>query len=226
MKKLSYWVISVGLLICAWSASADQEALVLDQVIFQVSAEEWVKTETAVVHVNIDAALSETDLATMRTQIMENLVKIAQADWRITQFQRSQDRSGLEQLNVRAQARVPEAALTKLNSQAKAVSKAGATYRIDQVDFTPSLAEVEAVNTQVRQKIYTQINAEITQLNQDFSGKQYTVHQIDFVGVGLPGADTKQAREMQLSIQATPSVAVSNKVTLSATVAVAALRNP
>jgi hypothetical protein len=226
MKRISGVMLSIWLLVSAWPALAEDEGPVLDQVIFQVSAQEWAKTDTALVHVSIDAALSESNLAAMREQIMGNLAKIAKADWQITQFQRSKDRSGLEQLKVRAQARVPEQALTKINSQAEAVSKPGTTYRVDDVDFTPSLPEMEMVNTKVRQKIYQQINAEIAQLNKDFAGKQYTVHQIDFTGMGFPVGKAKQERaDMQLMVQGAPvALSVGNKVVLSAVVVVAAKR--
>ncbi len=79
-------------LILSLKAQADVSFL-LDTVHFQVSAHEWVKTESALLKVNIHATLNNTDLVKARNTIMSHLAKIAQGSWHITQFNRTQDSS-------------------------------------------------------------------------------------------------------------------------------------
>lgn len=88
--------------------------MVLDEVTFQVSAKQWVSTQTALLMVNVNATLDNADLVRARADIMEKLTKIAAGEWHLTQFDRSQDSSGLEKLYVQAQSRVNQASLTSI----------------------------------------------------------------------------------------------------------------
>ena len=103
----------------------------LDEVNFQLSSKAWVSTKSTLVSVNINATLSGSDLVKARAEILDKLNKIAAGDWHITQFERTQDTSGLEKLFVEAQARITDADLTNVYQNAKTVSKPGATYTIN-----------------------------------------------------------------------------------------------
>ncbi len=120
------------------------------KVLFRVGLEKWVTTTVARVEVSINATLSKAGLAKARNDIMKNLNHIAKGDWHVTQFYRSQDSSGLERLTVRAEARIGEANLTNVRKVAKSITRPGATYRISNIDFTPSLSEVQKVRSDVR----------------------------------------------------------------------------
>jgi len=230
-------IIHGGLLMCmlstafmpAW-AGQDQEAKVkLDHVKFQLSAKDWVTTTTAKVSVSVNATLNETSLVEARNKIMTNLSKIAEGQWHITTFNRSQDSSGLQKLYVNAQARVPEQSLTKINVLAKSVSQPGATYRIQDIDFTPQLAEVEKVKVKVRALIYQQAQAEIDRLNKQYPDQKYSLHDMIFLGPNinrmLPQARAKRMNTMVMAAESAPSIAVSNQVKLTALVDVASDRN-
>ena len=78
----------------------------MDKVLFQISARQWVSTQSALLTVNINATLNNADLVKARADIMNNLNTIATGEWQLTQFDRSQDSSGLEKLYVAAQARI------------------------------------------------------------------------------------------------------------------------
>lgn len=222
--KLTSIVLLYSLMsVFGYAAAGEMSGKALDKVIFQLTEEQWVITETAKVVVSIDASLDEEDLAAARNQIVDNLKQIASADWHITQFSRSQDSSGLQRLYVIAEARVEEALLREIYSKVDAVSAPGATYRINNIDFTPSLIEIEQVRQSVRQQVYAQINNEIARLAQDFPNQSFQLHKVNF-GVDLqplPGVDKRAGTVMSLAEQAAP-VSVSNKVQIVATVVLAA----
>jgi len=225
-RSLTKIIVSLFLMTGIASA-ADGGGNKLDHVMMTLTAEEWVKTDTAKLTVEINAALDKETLAKMRTQIMENLNKIAKADWHLTDFDRSQDSSGLEKLLVIAEARVPENVLTNVNAQAKSISKPGAVYKIERIDFTPSHGDVEKVKTSVREDIYRQAQKEIETLNKLYPNQKYSLHSINFTGY-MPYS-VMRARVMmsgagaQASNQAVVNT-VSSLVTLSAVVDIASNR--
>lgn len=202
--------------------------LVLDKILFQVSAKQWVTTQSALLGVSINVTLSNADLVKARSDIMERLNKIAKGDWHLIQFDRSQDSSGLEKLYVQAQARVEQSALTDIYQNAKSVTMPGAKYEISSVDFKPSLEETQVVFAKVRDQLYQQVNDEIARMNKAYPMQNYSVSNLVFVSgenppVGVPRA--YQAKEMMMAGAASaPALTVSNELTLTAVVEAASNR--
>ena len=153
---------------------------ILNEINFHLNAEEWVQTTSAKLVVNINAALNKRTLGQMRQQIMTNLNKIAAGKWHITTFDRSQDSSGLEKLFVVAEARVNESALTNVNAEAQTLSEPGIKYTIDNVDFTPSMADIERAKMNLRKTIYHDAQTEIATLNSTYPNQKYALHDIQF----------------------------------------------
>ncbi len=209
--------------------------MVLDKVLFQVSAKQWVTTQSALLGVNINVTLSNADLVKARSDIMERLNKIAAGDWHLIAFERSQDNSGLEKLYVQAQARVNQTALTDIYQNAKSVSVPGAKYEIGSVEFKPSLEEVQAVLVRVREQLYQQVNDELGRLNKIYPTQNYSVSNLVFVSGNNPPAQPLRAYKentmMTMAVGsaapgAMPEVAVSNELTLTAVVEAASNRKP
>lgn len=202
--------------------------LVLDKISFQVSAKQWVTTQTALLSVSVNVTLASADLIKARTDIMDRLNKIAKGDWHLVEFNRSQDSSGLEKLYVRAQARIKQEALTDIYKNAKSVSVPGVQYEISSVDFKPSFTETQEVLTQIRQQLYQQVNDELARINKTYPGQNYSVSNVIFVDDSFSQPRPIQAKEMNamvLSAQAsTPALTVSNELILSAIVEVASNR--
>ncbi len=203
----------------------------LDKVSMTMSSERWVKTNTAKVQVTINATLTNVSLAQMRKQILDNLSKIAKSEWHITQFNRSQDTSGLEKLFVNAEARVNQSLLSNVNVQAIKSSKPGMKYKINDIDFSPSDFDVQKVKKLVRQDLYKKITSEITQLNTSYKQQNYSLYQVMFVS---PGTNYPQRQQLQsyakknIAFAAVESyaggISVSNKVKMTALVSIASNR--
>ena len=150
-----------------------------NQVSFDVKAEEWVATKAADVTISVDATLDKLNSVEMREQIVKQLAEISNNNiWNITVFNVSQNDSGLDQLHVEAESRLNEALLTDLNVKVKALTKPGLTFRVISVDFTPSLAELEAAKADLRSKLYKEALAETARINAIYPDKKYFVHSL------------------------------------------------
>lgn len=206
-------------------ALADNARPPLDEITFVLTQQAWAKTDTANVTVAINAALDKTSLTTMRGTIMNNLNKIAPADWHLVQFQRSQDSSGLEKLSVEAEARVKETALNTINAQALSVSKPGSNYKIQSVDFTPTIADVEKIKQTLRDALYQQINTEIALLNKTYSTQKYMLHGVRFTDYAPPHTQMlMQVAAPRAMAEVATTNTVSQMVTLTAEVDIASER--
>ncbi len=216
MKKLGALLMALALTPLAYGADKQPDFL-LDKIAFQMSARQWVTTNTALLTVNINATLDNANLVKARNDIMARLSKIAKGEWHITDFKRSQDSSGLEKLFVKAEARVGQESLTNIYQNAKSVSQPGAKYSIANIAFKPSLEETQAVRAKVREQLYQQVSDEIKRINQRYEAQKYSLSQLMFIE-GDEGIQPK-AREMTTMMMAaasSPAVTVSNEITMTA----------
>ena len=202
--------------------------LVLDKILFQVSAKQWVSTQSSLLGVTINVTLSNADLVKARADIMDRLNKVAKGDWHLLDFDRSQDSSGLEKLYVQAQARVNQTALTDIYKNAKSVSIPGAKYEVSSVEFQPGLDEKQLVLAKIREQLYQQINDEMARMNKVYPTQNYTVSNVTFVeGSNSQPPVPYQAKAMNTMAMAAASPAstsVSNELVLTAVVEAASNR--
>lgn len=184
MKKLFLRLLSIGLLNIAlilptW-ADISLEPL-LNQVSLQLSAEQWITTKTALVTVGVNASVSDTGLEKIQNEVLSKLSQISnKGEWHIIDFNRSLDQSGLERVQISAQIRLVSSDLVGIRDKAKAISKPGSTFTIDNVEFSPSAEELQAVNTALRDNIYQQAKTEIADLNKLYPEDKYYLHNINF----------------------------------------------
>lgn len=204
------------------------QPLVLDKIIFQTSAKQWVTTQSALLTVEINLTLSNDDLLKARADIMAGLNKIAQGDWHLVQFDRSQDSSGLEKLYVQAQIRLMQNHLTDIYQKAKTISKPGAQYTINGVEFKPSLDEIQSIRAAIRKQLYQQVNDELEQINKAYAGQQYSVSNLVISEGDAPprpvAYQEKTMNAVMVGSAAAPPLTVSNELVLTAYVEVAANR--
>lgn len=228
MKKiLAFYLLLFASLVQAENPSGNKK---LDTVMFQTSAKQWVTTQTALLRVDINATLTNADLVQARSEIMSKLAKIAAADWHLSHFERSQDNSGLEKLSASAEARVAQSSLTDVYQAAKGVSKPGATYQINGIEFKPSLEEIAQVKAQLRTQLYQQVKDELARLNKIYLTQQYSLNRLVFIeGTEFP-LEAKAARNNTMMMNAVASASapgdlgVSNELIMSALVEVASDR--
>lgn len=225
MKNWLVGVLSVVLMTPAFCDT--QVEPLLNRVALQLTAEQWVSTKSALVTIGINAGVSDSDLGKMQAHVMDKLNQlVSKVDWHIVTFDRSMDQSGLERVQVSAQARVPESAMGGLRDKTKSLSKPGETLTLDDVQFVPSEEEVRSANTALRNLVYQQAKAEIDQLNKLYPDQKYYLHSIDFIGqlMPMPVAMPMAMRSEMLmkaagnNASSTSSMAVGDKLKISATV--------
>lgn len=230
MKKLLIAVVG-GLLSCSavW-ADGNLEGL-LNKVTLSLQAEQWVTTQTALVSVMVNAAVTGQGLEQMQSDVLQQLKRLSdKGDWHIVSFERQQDKSGLESIQILAQARLQQAELGNLRDKAKSISKPGVTFTINNVQFTPNDEELRQANAMLRSNIYQQAKVEIDTLNKTYPDQRYYLYQIYFMNAEAPMPMAQNAlfgkarMDMSMAAQAVPApqpLSVGNKLQLQASVVIA-----
>lgn len=204
-----------------------------DRVIFDVAQEDWVTTKTARVSVNVEAAVSDKTAGTMRADMTKTVNDLSKGDWRLTNFNRSQDQTGMERWSASFEARLPENQLNGLTDSAKKLSKVGMQLTIGDIDFTPTLDEMESARAALRAKIYKSASDQVVALNTALPGRNYRIAMINFTGsndepgpVPMPRIVRGQAMMATAALApapATPPMERAEKIILNARVVLAAV---
>ncbi|WP_119679441.1 hypothetical protein [Indioceanicola profundi] len=200
----------------------------VDMISLNLSAEDWVRSETALVTLIVDAAGSGTDAANLRAEIVKAAQGVtSEGEWRIVRMDRMHDDAGLERWQAEIQARLPEPQLAGLGDKTKKVSRPGLQLRVGGIAFDPTLAEVEAAKSKLRADIYAKVNEELKRLNGAFPDRQFRVANIDFFEhESHPpqpyAADRMMVAESKASVQG----GVQDKLKLSARVSMGAFALP
>jgi hypothetical protein len=172
-----------------------------------------VQTQTARTEMAVDASLPGSDAGKVRSDILAAVKLLAQgADWRFTAFDRNQDASGLEHWHAVIEARLPETQLGGLSDRAKQASKPGLQIQVQNVDFSPTLAEIEAAKAKLRTDMYKKVNEALAQLNQSEPDRKYRIMRIDFNG---PIATQPVPRMMKTMAAPAPESDMSENIALS-----------
>jgi len=187
MSPFAIAALAFGLLVAApVNAAKAQEARPDDAVSFSLTAEDWVSTKTARVVLAVESAVTEETSGTMRAAMAKAVDGAVKADWRVTAFNRAQDQTGMERWSAEYEARVPETNLSGLADKAKKNSKAGLQVTVRQIDFSPTLEEVQTAYGALRERIYKTAVEHLAALNAGIPGRGWRIARIDFVDTGAP----------------------------------------
>ena len=171
--------------------------------------------------------VGQNTLGDLQKQITDTLQQLGKGVmWHMTQFNRSEDPSGLEQVNAVAQARIPQDQLSKIRETAKSLSKPGIKYVVSDISYDPTVADVQSVKDQLRNSMYQKIQEELQLLNKTYHQTFYVNNVIfdtsDMPPV-VPAANMMRMKTMEAAV-ASPvpnNAAISQKITLVATITVA-----
>ncbi len=152
----------------------------LDRIHYVVQKEQWVISDSARVIVGVNANLTDEALDQFQDKMNKNLAMLAKnASWHITQFNRNQDSSGLEQVSAQAEARIDNSTLAGLRAKADKLSSPGIKYVIVDIQYGPSDEDIQKAKNTLRQKMYAAIEEEIRSLNKLYK-QDFFVNSIDF----------------------------------------------
>lgn len=195
-----FLTVSLSLPVVAFACGDKQP---LPQIALTLNADQWLTSSTANVTVVGHALLTQEQLANAQKNILQALQKIsADGTWHIVQMQRSQSQANLEQLEVTAEARLLNSAITDLRSKAKAVSKQGETYEIGDIDYSPTDAEINTAQADLRAQIYQAAKAELQRISQLYPEQQYYLFSVNFNGSASPPVMYQKAGFAEMSATA------------------------
>jgi len=150
-----------------------------DEVTLELSVEDWVETRTATVRVGADLAIESGRFGAARQELVDTLQGFGTgAEWRIVDFGKLGDDAGFERWRLVAEARVPEATLAELAGKTKDATRPGRALSVAAIDYTPTLAEREAVLDRLRARVYDRVAAEIAALNKAFPARRFRVRSL------------------------------------------------
>lgn len=223
MKKMYLLIFSLLFALPAW-ADIDLGPL-LNKVTLQLQSQQWVTTKTALVYVSVNAAVTDQSMGNVQADVVNKLKELSDKDeWHVVSFNRQLDQSGLERVQISAQARLPQSELSGLRDKAKKISKPGETYTIDNVLFKPSDEEFQQANTALRADLYNQAKNEIDALNKIYPDQKYYLYSIDFLSSPIsPMPMVANEMAMAKSASYAAPMAVGNKAQLQATVVIASI---
>jgi len=206
-----------------------------DQISLQITAEEWLSSNSARVNVNIVASFDEKESEAIQTKVKQKLKTIApKADWKITSFGRSMDSSGFERWNIGAETRLEGKALNGMRTKIKDLSSPGFRVTLDAIVFTPTLMERESHNALLRKKIYQQTKTELENLKTIFPDREYRVSAIAFSQPSIQYASAVFSENKEMALEkyrvnrdtVSSSMNVSSKIKMHATVSLSVSHLP
>ena len=127
----------------------------------KLKEEAWVQATDVGLKLSVSTTGKSEELAKKRSELMANLKKLADTSWHVTNYARSEDKTGLERNTIFVEARVKESKLGSITSQIKKMNKPGVKYEIDDVDFVPSTEAKQQVRQMLRERLYKRSKEEI-----------------------------------------------------------------
>ncbi len=170
------------LVLAVMPARAEPAAPREDNIAFDLTAEGWAVSKTALAIVNVEAAVGDKGAGALRADLTKAVNDMAPGEWRLTALNRSQDQAAVEHWSATFEARLPENQLNGLSEAAKKQSKPGMQLTLADLVFTPTLDEIEAERNQLRRQIYKDATEQLTSLNSAFPGRAYRIAMINFTG--------------------------------------------
>jgi len=233
MRKGYTVALSLLFTVSCWAAPDANGTVgpILNRISLQLHSEQWLTTQTALVSVRVNASVTDQGIEKVRSGVMQKLAEFSsKGDWHIISFDRQQDNSGLESLQIMAQARLPQGDLTNLRSKAKTISVPGESFTIDSIQFTPSEDEIRQANNALRNDLYQQTKNEIDVLNKIYPDQKYFLHKISFASQPAPqpmpmAENTYMAKGRAIAAMSAPALVVGNKAELYASVVISSVHD-
>lgn len=223
MKQLPIAIALLATASGAFAANKDNH----NTINYQLASQTWVKATSAKVTVSVNASLNAKQLATFQDSVMEKLNGLSQSDkkknWRITSFTQNRSQSGLENVVLTADKRLPAKELASISNKVSALSHSGVNYKVSNIDFSPSFEQVQKSKQQLRQKMLQTVLKQLDQTNGLFKGEAYHLKSMNFNSqyYGGPVHPVPMASFAVNSVARkapTPSLNVSQKIKMTANV--------
>lgn len=153
-----------------------------NQISMQLQEEGWVSSSTAQVTVSIQAATNKDNSSAVVASITKKLKSIVKEPvaWRLVDLSTEKNNAGLFAISAKMSARLDNAQLTELQNAIESLNKAGEQYKVEDIDYQPTLAEIAEENTRLRVSLYKDVLEQERMINTAFSGTKYQMQTLNF----------------------------------------------
>ena len=185
MKKLASMVLVTGMLVSGMvnaQCSNPEDCLPLNTIVYPLHVEQWATSQTAKVTIQFDGALTTKGSADIQSTIYQKLAQLSNSGkWYVTNVNQTKDSSDLQRITIQAEARLATSDLAGLQDKVKGLSKPGATFTVADIDFSPSMKDIQQVKTDLRSQMYQMAKEELIKFNQMYPDQKFVLHKIEIV---------------------------------------------
>jgi hypothetical protein len=141
-------------------------ATIQDSIQFNLTAEEVVVNNTVKVTAHVTALMTQDQTeAGLRDNINTMMQRFIKADWQFANMTRSRQRTGVEEVNLTATARVPESENYNLDGRARDVSREGLQLHSLSTDTQPTIQQIEEAQSKLRRILLVKAGKEQDAIN-------------------------------------------------------------
>jgi hypothetical protein len=201
----------------------------MSNITLSVTVDEFVVAETVKLIFSAQLALSG-EFATVdpKNTVLESAKSIYDGDWYVTSSNRHEGPGGIEVVNYTLNVRVKDSAISAAKQKLEEANvRKGLRFELSELDYTPTQAQLEEANKELRKKIYSRANDELAILNDTIKSGEgdWLVGSIQFGGA--PQVAKSMRSQMYNSVSASSAGAfndddgddeggITQKVSLSA----------
>ena len=171
-------------LVCAsvFATSYADDQSCQNQISMQLQEEGWVSSSTSQVTVSIQAATNKDNSSAVVAGITQKLKSVVKdpITWRLVDLSTEKNSAGLFAISAKMSARLNNAQLTELQNAIESLNKAGEQYKVEGIDYQPTLAEIADENTRLRVLLYKDVLGQEQIINSAFSDKKYQLQTLSF----------------------------------------------
>ncbi|MCF6766263.1 hypothetical protein L3V82_10805 [Thiotrichales bacterium 19S3-7] len=153
----------------------------MDTINYQVSSESNVETTQAEIFVSLNASIASGDLASIQGQAKNDLNGLIKgSQWTIEDYRQSKTASGLINVTMMLKDRLTSQQLAELTDKIDSIDGKGKQYKLDHINYQPSLAQMQQAKNTLRLKIVADVSKQLKELNKQ-TGQKYHIHEINFI---------------------------------------------
>jgi len=156
----------------------------MNSVSVSVTAERYITAETVKLIFNVNFVLDEGVDA--RAEVEKAAAEmIPGAEWYVTGMSKVEDaRTGMEIATYRMNVRVKESVLNGLTKAIERTNRKGLTFELQDTDYTPTQAQMDEANKELRKELYAKAKDEAGLLNELISenDENWMVGSVNFQG--------------------------------------------
>lgn len=180
MRIIKTALISALLIIPTISFADNCESEILDKITYDISSEKNIESKDAKVSIQLNATLKSEELNSIQNDSKDKLVEITKSNnWKIDNYSQTKTNSGLVNVYISFTNRLNSIEISDLTTKIESLNTSGNNFKIQNIDYNPSLAQRENTENELRLEILSTITKQVKDLNNNLDDK-YSIHKVSF----------------------------------------------